>query len=120
MGGNYSQVGHYTDYFFPKHNVRFIAIGDNVDSEKDNDFAGFLNVIHEHYAKDTSRKIKTTKKSQMKKGEFIGSQPALGYMRDPQDKHHLIIEPDGAQIVRRIFHMYTIGRKRTAYCGSVQ
>ena len=109
LGRNYSQVGHYTDYFFPKHNVRFIAIGDNVDSEKDNDFAGFLNVIHEHYAKDTSRKIKTTKKSQMKKGEFIGSQPALGYMRDPQDKHHLIIEPDGAQIVRRIFHMYTMG-----------
>ena len=109
LGRNYSQVGHYTDYFFPKHNVRFIAIGDNVDSDKDNDFAGFLNVIHEHYAKDTSRKIKTTKKSQMKKGEFIGSQPALGYMRDPQDKHHLIIEPDGAEIVRRIFHLYTIG-----------
>ncbi len=109
LGRNYSQVGHYTDYFFPKHNVRFIAIGDNVDSDKDNDFAGFLNVIHEHYAKDTSRKIKTTKKSQMKKGEFIGSQPALGYMRNPQDKHHLIIEPNGAEIVRRMFHLYTIG-----------
>ena len=109
LGRNYSQVGHYTDYFFPKHNVRFIAIGDNVDSDKDNDFAGFLNVIHEHYAKDTSRKIKTTKKSQMKKGEFIGSQPALGYMRDPQDKHHLIIEPNGAEIVRRMFQLYTIG-----------
>ena len=109
LGRNYSQVGHYTDFFFPKHNVRFIAIGDNVDSDKDNDFAGFLNVIHEHYAKDTSRKIKTTKKSQMKKGEFIGSQPALGYMRDPLDKHHLIIESDGAEIVRRIFHLYTMG-----------
>ena len=45
----------------------------------------------------------------MKKGEFIGSQPALGYMRDPQDKHHLIIESDGAEIVRRIFHLYTMG-----------
>lgn len=109
LGRNYSQVGHYTDYFFPKHNVRFIALGDNVDSEKDNDFAGFLNVIYEHYAKDTSRKIKTTKKSQMKKGEFIGSQPALGYMRDPQDKHHLIIEPDGAETVKRLFHLYTMG-----------
>ncbi len=109
LGRNYSQVGHYTDYFFPKHNVRFIAIGDNVDSEKDNDFAGFLNVIHEHYAKDTSRKIKTTKKTQMKKGEFIGSQPAMGYRRDPDDKHKLIIEEDGAEIVRRIFHLYAMG-----------
>ncbi len=98
LGRNYSQVGHYTDYFFPKHNVRFIAIGDNVDNEKDNDFAGFLNVIHEHYAKDTSRKIKTTKKTQMKKGEFIGSQPAMGYRRDPDDKHKLIIEEDGARL----------------------
>ena len=109
LGRNYAQVGNYTDFFFPKHNVRFIAIGDNVDSEKDNDFAGFLNVIHEHYAKDTSRKIKTTKKIQMKNGQFIGSQPAMGYMRDPADKHHLIIEEDGAEIIRRIFHLYTIG-----------
>ena len=58
LGRNYSQVDHYTDYFFPKHNVRFIAIGDNVDSEKDNDFAGFLNVIHEHYAKIHREKSK--------------------------------------------------------------
>ena len=45
----------------------------------------------------------------MKKGEFIGSQPALGYMRDPQDKHHLIVESDGAEIVRRIYHLYMLG-----------
>ena len=109
LGRNYAQVGHYTDFVFPKHNVRFIAIGDNVDSEKDNDFAGFLNVIHEHYAKDTSRKIKTVKKTQMKKGQFIGSQPAMGYMRDPEDKHHLIIEEDGAEIIRRLYHLYTLG-----------
>ena len=109
LGRNYAQVGNYTDFFFPKHNVRFIAIGDNVDSEKDNDFAGFLNVIHEHYAKDASRKIKTVKKTQMKKGQFIGSQPAMGYMRDPEDKHHLIINDDGAEIIRRLFHLYTLG-----------
>jgi len=109
LGRNYSKVGHYTDYFFPKHNIRFIAIGDNVDSDKGNDFAGFLNVIYEHYAKDTSRKIKSTKKTHMQKGMFIGSQPAMGYMRDPEDKHHLVIEEDGAEIVRRIFHLYTLG-----------
>lgn len=109
LGRNYSQVGHYTDYFFPKHNIRFITIGDNVDSEKGNDFAGFLNVIYEHYAKDTSRKIKSTKKTHMQKGMFIGSQPAMGYMRDPMDKHHLVIEEDGAEIVRRIFNLYALG-----------
>jgi len=109
LGRNYSQVGHYTDYFFPKNNVRFIAVNDRIDSENDNDFAGFINVINEHYAKDISRKIKSTKKNQMKKGQFIGSQPAMGYMRDPTDKHHLVIEDIGAEIIRRLFYMYSMG-----------
>jgi len=109
LGRNYVKVGEYTDFFFPEHHVRFIAVTENIDSDKDNDIAGFLNVVHEHYAKDISRKIRTSQHSLMKKGFFLGSQPPLGYVKSPEDKHKLIVDEDGAEIVRRMFYMYTIG-----------
>ena len=109
LGRNYVKVGEYTDFFFPQHHVRFIAVTENIDSDKDNDIAGFLNVVHEHYAKDVSRKVRTSKRTLMKKGFFLGSQPPLGYVKSPDDKHQLIIDEHGAAIVRRLFHMYAIG-----------
>lgn len=109
LGRNYVKVGEYTDYFFPEHKVRYIAINENYDSTTDNDFIAFLNIFNEHYAKDISRKIKSVKTSQMKQGLFIGSQPAMGYKRDPNDKHKLIIDEDAAEIIKRIFHRYSIG-----------
>lgn len=109
LGRNYVKVGHYTDFFFPEHKVDFIAVTENITSGDDNDIAGFLNVVHEHYAKDVSRKVKASQKSLRKKGYFLGSQPPLGYMKSPEDKHKLIIEESGAEIIRRMFHMYSIG-----------
>ena len=109
LGRNYVKVGEYTDFFFPKHNVRFIAVAENIDSNNENDVSGFLNVVNEHYAKDISRKIRTSQKSLMKKGYFLGSQPPMGYVKSPEDKHRLIVDEDGAVIVRRLFHMYAIG-----------
>ena len=109
LGRNYVKVGEYTDFFFPEHHVRFIAVTENIDSDKDNDIAGFLNVVHEHYAKDVSRKIRASQHSLMKKGFFLGSQPPLGYVKSPEDKHKLIVDGDGAEIVWRMFHMYAIG-----------
>ncbi len=109
LGRNYLKVGEYTDYFFPKHKVRYIAVNDNYDNDKEDDFVAFRNIFNEHYAKDTSKKIKSVKKSQMKQGLFIGSQPAMGYMRDPNDKHKLIVDEEAADIIRRMFHRYSIG-----------
>jgi len=109
LGRNYVKVGEYTDYFFPKHKVRYIAVNENYDNSKDNDFIAFLNIFNEHYAKDISRKIKSVKTSQMKKGLFIGSQPAMGYKRDPNNKHQLIIDEEAAEIIKRMFHRYSIG-----------
>ena len=59
LGRSYIKVGEYTDYFFPKHKVRYIAVNENIDTDKENDFVGFLNIFNEHYAKDISRKIKS-------------------------------------------------------------
>ena len=109
LGRNYVKVGEYTDFFFPQHNVRFIAVAENIDSDNENDVSGFLNVVNEHYAKDISRKIRASQKSLMKKGYFLGSQSPLGYVKSPEDKHRLIVDEDGAAVVRRLFHMYAIG-----------
>ena len=109
LGRNYVKVGEYTDFFFPKHNVRFIAVAENIDSDNENDVSGFLNVVNEHYAKDISRKIRASQKSLMKKGYFLGSQSPMGYVKSPEDKHKLIVDEDGAAIVRKLFHMYAIG-----------
>jgi site-specific DNA recombinase len=109
LGRNYLKVGEYTDYFFPEHKVRYIAVNDNYDNDKEDDFVAFRNIFNEHYAKDTSKKIKSVKKSQMKQGLFIGSQPAMGYKRDPDNKHKLIIDEEAVEIIRRIFHRYSIG-----------
>ena len=63
LGRNYLQVGYYTDTFFPDHDVRFIAINDGVDSEQgEDDFTPFRNIMNEWYAKDISRKVRSSKK----------------------------------------------------------
>jgi len=103
------KVGEYTDYFFPKHNVGYIAVNDNYDNDKEDDFVAFRNIFNEHYAKDTSKKIKAVKKTQMKQGLFTGSQTAMGYVRDPNDKHKLIIDEEAAEIIRHMSHRYFIG-----------
>ncbi len=110
LGRNYVKVGEYTDFFFPKHHVRFIAVTENIDSEKANDVACFLNVVHEHYAKEVPRKIRASQSTLRKKGYFLGSQHPMGYIKSSEDKHKLIIDENGAKIVRRLFHMYSIGQ----------
>ncbi len=105
LGRNYLESGNYTEVIFPEYKVRFIAINDNVDSEKgDNEFAPFKNIINEWYAKDCSRKVRSAFKTKALKGEFTGGFPAYGYMKDPKDRHHLI--PDqNAPTVKRMFRM---------------
>ena len=109
LGRSYIKVGEYTDYFFPKHKVRYIAVNENIDTDKENDFVGFLNIFNEHYAKDISRKIKSVKRSHMGKGYFIGSQPPMGYMKDQNDIHKLVIDENATVVIKRMFYLYSIG-----------
>ena len=105
LGRNYLQTGNYTEVVFPEYKVRFIAINDNVDTDKgDNEFAPFKNIINEWYAKDCSRKIKSAFRTKALNGEYTGSFPAYGYMKDPEDSHHLIPN-EQAVIVKRMFRM---------------
>ena len=105
FGRNYLEVGQYTDYYFPEHNIRFIAINDCIDSENgEDDFSAFRNVMNEMYAKDISRKVRSSHRLRGNAGEPLAP-PPYGYVKDPENKKKWIIDPDAAEIVRRIFRL---------------
>lgn len=105
FGRNYLEVGQYTDYYFPEHNIRFIAINDCIDSENgEDDFSAFRNVMNEMYAKDISRKVRSSHRLRGNAGEPLAP-PPYGYVKDPENKKKWIIDPDAAGVVRRIFRL---------------
>lgn len=112
FGRNYIEFGQYTDYLFPSLGCRFIALNNGIDTESNNgstDVMCFLNLFNEFYSRDTSKKVKAVKKACAESGKFMGTYPAYGYIRDPMDKHHLIIDEETAPTVRRIFSMRASG-----------
>ena len=115
LGREYLQTGYYTEIFFSQHNVRFIAVNDSVDSDKgENDFTPFKNIINEWYARDISRKIRSSFKTKALNGEFMGRRAPYGYMKSPEDKHKLIPD-ERAPMVKRIFQMALDGKT----CGEI-
>ena len=108
LGRNYIEVGNYIEQVFPLFNIRFIAINDFVDSFKNPTSTNtilvpFKNLINDEYCRDTSIKIRTSLNGKKKKGEFIGAFSSYGYIKDPKNKHKLIIDEVAADIVRKIF-----------------
>ena len=111
LGRNYVQSGYYTETYFPEHNVRYIAILDNIDTAEEsanNDIAPFKSILNEMYAKDTSKKINSVLQSKRKQGEYLGTAP-YGYKKDPENKYHLIIDEEAAKVVKLIFEKYLEG-----------
>jgi len=111
FGRNYLEVGFYTEMLFPKKEVRFIAINSNVDTDKpdDNDFTPFLNIINEFYAEDTSKKIKSVFDARMKQGLRCSASVPYGYTLSKENRQTLLIEPEAAAVVVRIFEMMANG-----------
>ena len=111
FGWDYLKVGFYTDVMFRDKGVRFIAVNNGIDSDKqgDNDFTPFLNIMNEFYARDSSRKIQAIFKARMQDGKRVSPSVPYGYRRDPQDKQHLIVDEEAAAVVRRIFQMVIEG-----------
>ena len=112
FGRNYIEFGQYTDYLFPSLGCRFIALNNGIDTESRNgstDVMCFLNLFNEFYSRDTSKKVKAVKRACAESGKFMGTYPAYGYKRDPDDKHHLVIDEETAPTVRRIFSMRAAG-----------
>ena len=110
LGRNYVQVGQYTDFVFPQYGVRYIAINDDYDSlQGDNDIAPFRNIINEWYPKEVSKKVRQVKKSSAAQGKFMGSKAPYGYVKSPDNKHQLVIDPEAAAIVKRLFYEFSSG-----------
>jgi len=112
LGRNNALVAYYTEIFFPENGIRFICVNDGIDSDKgENEIMGFKSVINEYYARDISKKIRSSFRSMVSKGLFIGSMPPYGYALDPADRHHLIPNEETAQIVKEMFRMAAEGIK---------
>ena len=112
LGRDYLQVGMYTEMVFPNNDIRFIAINNGVDSENqvDNDMTPFINIFNEFYAKDTSKKVKAVFRAKGISGKPLTTNPPYGYLKDPNDKHHWIIDPEAAPVVQSIFKMCVEGK----------
>lgn len=106
MGRDYLQVGFYTEVLFREKGVHFIAISNGVDSEKREsaEFAPFLNIMNEWYARDISKKRRISNKIKGNAGEPMGP-PPYGYEKDPDNPKRWIIEETAAAVVRRIYRM---------------
>jgi DNA invertase Pin-like site-specific DNA recombinase len=113
LGRNHLHVGLYTEEYFPKNNVRYIAINDNVDTANPNssgtDMAAFYNIFNEFHVKDTSKKIRATWRIKAQRGERVASRPAYGYMKNPDNPKQIIPNPETAPVVKRIFQMCAEG-----------
>ncbi len=105
LGRNYLQTGFLIEDFFPRHGVRYIAMNDGIDTMRDNnDIAPFKNILNEWYARDISKKRRISNKIKGNAGEPMG-QPPYGYIKDPNDPKHWIVDDEAAQVVRRVYSM---------------
>ena len=105
LGRNYLESGAYIEVFFPKHQVRYIAVNDGVDSANSGemDITPFKNILNEFYSRDVSKKVKSGKYIRASQGKFMGTHAPFGYQKDPEDKNHLLVDEETAPIVRQIF-----------------
>lgn len=110
LGRNYLEAGNYLEQIFPFFKVRFISVTDGYDSISP-DFTDealiipLKNIINEGYAKDISVKVSSAIATRKRQGKFMGKVPLYGYLKDPDDKNHLVIDPEASRIVQRVFQM---------------
>lgn len=108
LGRDYILTGHYLERYFPEHQVRYLSLLDGIDTGTDstaNDMTPFRALLNDMYAKDISKKIASVKRDKQRRGLFIGGKPAYGYRMHPSEKNRIVIDPDAAPVVQRIFGM---------------
>ncbi len=111
FGREYAEMGLIIEHYFEEKSVRFISLYDNVDTakSKDNLNMAITNVMNSFYAKQSSIKTKAAHRSRAKDGMYLGNHAPFGYRKDPNDRHHLVIDPPAADIVREIFQLFAEG-----------
>ena len=112
LGRDYVKTGYYIEDFFPKNNIRYVAVTDGIDTYIDstnNDITPFKAIMNDYYAKDISKKIRSVLREKQKQGEYMCSIPAYGYKRNPSIKNKLVIDEQVRYVVEKIFDMYANG-----------
>ena len=105
LGRNYIEVGRLTEEFFPNHDIRLVAVSDNIDTDEgENELAPIRNLFNEWYVRDISKKRRISNKIKGNAGEPMG-QPPYGYVKDPENPKRWIVDEEAAQVVRRIYRM---------------
>lgn len=108
LGRDYIGTGELVEKYFPSKEVRYISVTDNIDTYLDssnNDIAPFKAIMNDMYAKDISKKIKSSLKAKQKEGKWVGGRTPFGYDKDPDNKNHLVVNTEQASIVKRIFDL---------------
>ena len=107
IGRDYLQTGYFTEVLFRQHDVRFIAIANNVDSDDpgSNEFTPFMNIMNEWYLRDQSRKVRAAVQLKGRSGKPITTNAPYGYKKDPENHNHWLIDEEAAAVVRHIFHL---------------
>ena len=111
LGRNYIEAGSYIEIFFPRHNVRYIAVTDGVDSlnRQEMDITPFKNILNDMYSRDISKKVQAGWMIRSRQGKFVGGPTPYGLMRDPNDHGHLIIDLETAPTVKLVFDLASNG-----------
>ena len=116
LGREMYRTGKYIEEYFLEHNIRYIAINDSYDSNIGDSMLGLRLGVNDLYLRDVSKKVRSSFRVKQEKGEYIGSFPCYGYMKDPNDKHKLIIDPVSSKIVKLIYELYLEGLGVTKIC----
>lgn len=107
LGRDFIKIGQLTEITFPSHDVRFLAVNDNIDSDNPSEtndiFLPIKSLMDELYAKDVSKKVKAVFHAKAKAGEKISFNPPYGYKKSPDNHNVWLIDDEAAEIVRRIF-----------------
>lgn len=119
LGRDHIETGNLIEKVFPTLNIRYIAINDGYDSLDENssanDIAPFKNVFNDMYAKDISKKVRSALYTKQLNGEFIGTNTPIGYIKDKENKHKLVIDENTCYIVKRIFKEFLSGKRSKRY-----
>lgn len=113
MGRDYITMGEYIERVFPERGIRYIALNDDIDTLYETpgkEFLMFKLVFNDYYLKDTSKKIRNILKSKKEKGQFLGWKAVYGYIKDPKDKHKLLVDENVRNIIERMFHLVIEGK----------
>ena len=116
LGREMYKTGNYIEEYFLEHDVRYIAINDSYDSNIGDSMLGLRLGVNDLYLRDVSKKVRSSFRIKQERGEYIGSFPCYGYIKDPEDKHKLIIDPEASKIVKLIYELCLEGLGVTRIC----